>query len=94
MISKELLGRYHCINSEKNHYKFWHIVFDKSKQIYIATWGRIGRNSPPPKEYTEDQAIKKIRDKMSERKGYKKVDGYDEVIGSQSVPFIKEFCGG
>jgi len=92
MIPRELLGRYHCIDPSKNHRKFWHIVFDRSTQTYIATWGRIGNSSPAPKEYTEAQVRKKVREKI--KKGYYKADGYTEVIGSQSIHFIKEFCSG
>jgi len=87
-----IYGRFECINLEKNHRKFWHIVLDQSKGMVIATWGRIGNRSPSPKEYTIEQAEKKVKEKL--KKGYKKVKGYPEKIGSQSINFIKEFCGG
>jgi len=85
-------GRYEMVNQDTNTSKFWHIVYDKSKQVAICTWGRIGNRSPSPKEYTLDEAEKKIRQKL--KKGYTKVSGYDESIGCQSIHFIKTFCGG
>ena len=87
-----IYGRYECIDPSKNQKKFWHIVYDRSTQKCIATWGRIGWNSPPPKEYSAAEAQKKIRAKL--KKGYKKVTGYPEKIGCQSIHFIKEFCKG
>ena len=87
-----IYGRYELIDPTKNHRKFWHIVYDQSKQVCIATWGRIGNRSPEPKEYTVAEAQKKIQQKL--KKGYEKVDGYTEKIGCQSIHFIKEFCSG
>lgn len=85
-------GRYEMVDRASNTSKFWWIVFDQSKQVCICTWGRIGNHSPPPKEYTLEEAEKKVREKL--KKGYSKVAGYDEKIGSQSIHFIKTFCGG
>jgi len=87
-----IYGRYEMVNSATNTNKFWWIVFDQSKQVCICTWGRIGNRSPSPKEYTIAEAEKKIKQKL--KKGYEKVDGYTEKIGSQSIHFIKEFCEG
>jgi len=87
-----IYGRYEMRNPATNTSKFWWIVFDRSKQVAICTWGRIGNSSPPPKEYTVAEAEKKIREKL--KKGYSKVTGYEEEIGSQSIHFIKEFCSG
>jgi len=87
-----IFGRYQMVNRAINTNKFWWIVFDQSKQVCICTWGRIGNSSPPPKEYTLAEAEKKIKQKL--KKGYEKVDGYDEKIGCQSINFIKTFCGG
>ena len=87
-----IYGRYEMRNPASNTRKFWHIVFDKSKQVAICTWGRIGNNSPPPMEYDLSKAEKKIREKL--KKGYSKVTGYDEEIGCQSIHFITEMCNG
>jgi len=87
-----IYGRYEMRNPSTNTSKFWYIVFDKSQNLCICTWGRIGNSSPPPKEYSVKEATTKIRQKL--KKGYSKVEGYTEEIGSQSIHFIKEFCGG
>ena len=87
-----IFGRYECIDPENNHKKFWWIVLHQSKQKVLATWGRIGHQSPSPKEYTIEEAQRKVREKL--KKGYVKVEGYTEKVGNQSVHFIKEFCGG
>ncbi len=87
-----IYGRYECINPASNTRKFWHIVLDESKQVCICTWGRIGNSSPEPVEYDLAKASKKIKEKL--KKGYSKVDGYEESIGCQSIHFIKEMCGG
>jgi len=85
-------GRYEMVNRSTNTNKFWWVVFDQSLQKVICTWGRIGNSSPEPKLYTIEEAEKKIKQKL--KKGYKKVEGYEEKIGSQSIHFIKTFCGG
>ena len=87
-----IYGRYEMKNPSTNTNKFWWVVYDRSKQVVICTWGRIGNQSPPPKEYTVAEAEKKIREKL--KKGYVKVSGFEEEIGSQSIHFIKEFCSG
>ena len=87
-----IYGRYECINPAKNHKKFWWIVLDQSTQMVLATWGRIGNNSPVPKEYTIEEAQKKVREKL--KGDYVKKDGFTEKVGCQSIHFIKEFCGG
>jgi len=80
------------VDKSTNTNKFWWVVYDQSRNMVICTWGRIGNSSPPPKEYTAKEAETKIRQKL--KKGYEKVGGYTEKIGSQSIHFIKEFCGG
>ena len=94
MIQKELLGRYELINPAVNSYKFWHIVFDRSKQKYLVTYARIGRRAPNPYFIESKKALTVIRSKI--KKGYKKVTegSYDEVIGENSIDFIKRICGG
>lgn len=87
-----IYGRFEMVNPSTNTSKFWHIVFDRSTQMCVCTWGRIGNRSPTPKEYTIQQAQTKIRQKL--KKGYDKVSGHTEEIGSQTIHFIKEFCGG
>lgn len=87
-----IYGRYEMVNRSTNTSKFWWVVLDESKQVVICTWGRIGNQSPPPKEYTLAEAMTKIKQKL--KKGYDKVDGYEEKVGSQSIHFIKTFCGG
>jgi len=85
-------GRYEMVKRSTNTKKFWHIVYDQSKQVAICTWGRIGNASPAPVEYDREKALKKIKEKI--KKGYVKVEGYTEEIGCQSIHFIKEMCGG
>ncbi len=87
-----IYGRYELIDLENNHRKFWWIVLDQSTQKVLATWGRIGNSSPAPKEYTIEEAHKKVREKL--KKGYEKKEGYTEKIGCQSIHFIKTFCEG
>jgi predicted DNA-binding WGR domain protein len=65
--------------------KFWHIVFDMTSQTYTASWGRIG-NSAQSKKYSRAEAMKKIQEKI--KKGYIKVKGYEEVIGSTAINYI------
>lgn len=87
-----IYGRYELIDLEKNHRKFWWIVLDQSTQKVLATWGRIGNISPAPKEYTIEEAHKKVREKI--KKGYEKKEGYTAKVGCQSIHFIKTFCEG
>ena len=87
-----IYGRYEMVNRATNTNKFWWIVLDQSKQVCICTWGRIGCSSPPPKIYTIAEAEKKIKQKI--KKGYVKKDNYTEIIGCQSIHFIKSFCEG
>jgi len=58
----------------------------------FATWGRIGNRSPDPVSYDLKQAEKKIKEKI--KKGYKKVDGHEEAVGSKSINFVNKMCGG
>lgn len=76
-------GRYEY--RDGNSKKFWHIILDMTQQVCIASWGRIG-NSPQSKTYTREEAAKKIREKIA--KGYIKKQGYEEVIGNNSIHFI------
>ena len=55
MLDKSLLGRYELVDPSKNHNKFWHIVFNATEQKYISVWGRIGKGSPPSKEYSSKE---------------------------------------
>jgi predicted DNA-binding WGR domain protein len=92
MIPQELLGRYELVDPSVNAYKFWHIVFDRSKQEYLITYARIGKRPPYPYYVPEKEAYTKLKSKI--KKGYKKVSGdYDEVIGENSIDFIKRICG-
>ena len=93
MISQELLGRYELIDPSVNAKKYWHIVFDRSKQEYLVTYARIGKAAPYPYYVPEKEAFTKLKSKI--KKGYKKVNGkgYDEVIGENSIDFIKRICG-
>jgi hypothetical protein len=88
MIRDDELGRYECRTD--GHSKFWHIVHDVERNVYLATWGKIGKGSPPPKEYTEAEARKKINEKLSPKKGYVKNNNprYAKVKGSVAVAFI------
>lgn len=70
------LGRYEYIGGGSE--KFWHIVYDKTNDVYLAKWGRIGNNPGGQATYDEKQASKKIAEKK--RKGYVKVDGYEEAV--------------
>lgn len=87
-IPEEQLGRYEFIDYSINSEKFWHIIFDIEKNMYLATWGRIGKRSPQPKAYTAQEAAKKIREKVA--KGYKKNNNskYKRVKGSSAIAFI------
>jgi len=93
MIPKEYLGRYQFTDWSINSNKFWHIIYDMNKQTYLVTFGRNGtRGQNPLSSYDEKKAMSKIKEKI--RKGYRKIEGYDETIGRQSIDFIKKFCGG
>ena len=85
MIDESLLGRYHCTSNGSN--KYWHIIYDKTRKEYKAQWGAIGAR-PQTKVYTQAEALKKIKEKRSPRKGYYKVDGYQTVVGANSTHFI------
>jgi len=92
MINKEYLGRYEFTDWSVNSNKFWHIIYDLNTSTYLVTFGRKGtRGQNPLNSYNEKKAFSKIKEKI--RKGYKKVGGYDEIIGRQSIDFIKKFCG-
>jgi predicted DNA-binding WGR domain protein len=92
MIESSMLGRYEYYNSEINSDKFWHIVYDMNQATFVACWGRNrpGNRGAQSKTYTEAEAIKKIREKM--KKGYKKISGYDEIIGENAIDWIKRIC--
>lgn len=87
-IPESDLGRYEFIDPSINSRKFWHIIYDMEKNQYLATWGRIGQGSPPPKVYTAKEAAKKIKEKVN--KGYQKNNAprYGKVIGNLAVNFI------
>lgn len=82
------LGRYEFVGG--NSAKYWHIVFDKTKRVYLAKWGKIGKSPQGSKEYSREQAFKKIREKVN--KGYGLVPGFEESVGENSVHFILEEC--
>jgi predicted DNA-binding WGR domain protein len=69
--------------------KFWHIIHDKSRGVFVAKWGAIGRGVQGTKEYSSSEAIKKVREKTG--KGYGYVEGYEESIGENSIHFIRNF---
>lgn len=81
---KTTMGRYEFVSGTSA--KYWHIVFDRSKQVYLAKWGKIGKAPQGSKEYSRNEVEKKIREKIN--KGYYKVPGYEDEIGSNSVHFI------
>jgi predicted DNA-binding WGR domain protein len=95
MIADTELGRYVCIGN--GHKKFWHIAHDVEKDVYLATWGKIGNRPPPAKEYTEKQARKKIDEKLTMRKGYVYTKDnnpkWEKVRGSVAVAFILSLDG-
>jgi len=91
MIHDQELGRYEFIDMSINSCKFYHIIHDLSRNVYIAKWGRIG-NAPQSKEYTESQARKKISEKI--KKGYVHKEGYPAVRGSAAVNFIRSLITG
>ena len=72
------------------HAKFWHVIFNETTRMYMVAWGPIRSGKAGDKEYTEKQITTKIREKR--RKGYTKVDGYDETIGQTSVHYITQVC--
>ena len=61
-------GTYHC--EEPGHSKFWEITFI-GNNTYRASWGRIGKEPQGVKDYTESEASKLAREKVSV-KGYVK----------------------
>ena len=90
MVNTKLLGRYEfygTTDAGNPSEKYWHIVFDKSRQVYIATYAGIGKTGQEH-EYPNDQGKieKLIRSKV--KKGYNKVDGYNETTGANSIHFI------
>jgi len=91
-METKLLGRYELIDPTTNTRKFWHIVLDRTTQTCFATWGRIGCRSPEPVVYDLIKAMKKVKEKM--KKGYSKVGGYEEAVGSKSIHFVKKMCQG
>lgn len=84
MISNNDLGRYEYEGGTSS--KFWHVIFDMTTRRYLAQWGRIGRDPQGQKEYSEAEVTKKIREKK--KKGYQKVNGYQETAGENSLHFI------
>ena len=87
MISESNLGRYEY--RDNNSDKYWHIIYDRTKQVYLAQWGK--RSNPSPqgqKEYSEAEVRKKVVEKQ--KKGYYKVNGYQTSAGANSLHFIME----
>ena len=84
MITQEMLGKYKYVGGTSD--KFWHIIHDRSRNVCVAKWGRNGRPPQGTKEYSMEQARKKVREKI--KKGYVKVDGSLEHIGSNAIAFI------
>ena len=87
MIEK-LLGRYEYRDYKSN--KYWTISriaahTGSSKDVYLATYGRIGSKGTST-EYPEEIALKKINEKIS--KGYVKV-GKPTVWETESTPKAK-----
>lgn len=78
------MGRYEFVGGGSN--KFWHIVYNKTTQEYVAKWGAITAKNFQSKVYTRKEAMKKINEKLN--KGYRKVSGYEEEIGNNSTHFI------
>lgn len=89
MIDRQSLGRYEYHNDSENSHKFYHIVYDRNQQTYIAAWGRVGTKGQY-KAYTEAEALRKIREKIG--KGYRKDQSgrYEETIGENSIDWIKQ----
>ena len=84
MLGKETLGRYENVGGGSN--KYWHVVYNKTTQCYVAQWGRIEKRQPQgQKEYSEKEVIKKVREKL--KKGYSSVKG-NCYVGNSSIHFI------
>ena len=90
MITKSFLGRYEYTNYAENSNKFWHIIFNTSTNEYIVHYGRIGKTGTMI-IYPENVAQRKIKEKIN--KGYVKKEGYQEMVGTQSIDFIKNVLG-
>ena len=90
MVNANILGRYEFYGSTdkgNSSRKFWHIVYDKTNQNYIATYARIGATGTEHIYPADDGKIEKlVRSKV--KKGYSKVDGYNETTGANSLHFI------
>lgn len=84
MSNYSMFGRYEYRGGSKR--KFWHIVYDLSTETYTASWGRIGKPPKGTTDYTREETLKKIQEKL--KKGYVKVKGYDETVGNHSVHYI------
>ena len=83
-MSNTNLGRYEFVGGTSS--KYWHIILDATRSVYIAKWGRIGNAPQGSKEYTYEEAMKKISQKI--KKGYAKEDGYEESRGNNATHFI------
>ena len=91
MIDENLLGRYEFVGTTdkgNRSAKFWHIVYDKTEQNYIATYGSLNTSGRPHDYGHDPEKVRKvIRGKLN--KGYRKVAGYNETTGANSLHFIK-----
>jgi hypothetical protein len=93
LITEDLLGRYEYrgLTTKGNpSNKFWHVIFDKRSQSFYVKWGSIinPRQGGEKLNYTEQKLLSVIKGKI--KKGYKKVDGYETVVGSNTEAFLLE----
>ena len=80
-----MLGRYEMVNPDTNTDKFWSCTYDKKNNLYTTSWGRNGTAGQYKFCLTEDEAYKKINEKIS--KGYVKV----AVAGqTTAIPLIRK----
>ena len=83
MINEYDLGRYEC--TEEGHNKYWHIIFERSTQQYVAYWGRIGTKGQSI-VYDEKKAKQRIKEKV--KKGYVRKDRFETSVGSQALNYF------
>ena len=62
-----MTGTYH--NTDGGHNKCWQL--NKTKEGYLAMWGKINGTMQGPKVYSIEQAEKVVREKL--KKGYRLV---------------------